>query len=286
MKNSIVLVLVTALAVAGIAAGDANVSVACDSGKTATAKAGSGDCCAAQAAVASAADCEKACAEVAAAVTAGKKDCCKAAVAAAMKASYSTADASGCTRNKTAGSGGCDKSANATAGTTGGCSKSATATASLNDCCKETLTAFHAAMKKSMAAHAGVVWASSSCARGANAVAGMGCDKSKSAAAVAGAGKSGCGSSAAALSYAEVNAREGKQIVLTGNPACAKCTFHSADACEALFQTKDGKIYRVLKNNHYAEMRDADAENGFKVTTRVRKLDGVTYLEIETLKAL
>jgi hypothetical protein len=182
------------------------------------------------------------------------------------------------------------------------------------DCCKETVAGFKAAVAKVYTASASActesaaaatiagtkaecsstaaatIASASCCEKGASAAttasAGSGCDKSASAAAIAG-NKSECSKDAtAALTYAAIKQRAGRRVVLSGNAVCGKCTYEVTESCEALFATADGKVYRLMKNAHVDKMRKADVENGFEITTRVREVDGVKYLEIQNIKAL
>jgi len=86
------------------------------------------------------------------------------------------------------------------------------------------------------------------------------------------------------LTYAEVDLREGRRLVLTGNAVCTKCNFKTTESCSTLFQTADGKVYRLIENNMIKGLRAADED--VQITTTIRKVDGVKYLEVETFKAI
>jgi hypothetical protein len=97
---------------------------------------------------------------------------------------------------------------------------------------------------------------------------------------------SSCSGSAEAA-FASISQREGKRLVLTGEAKCAKCDF-AMEECSPVFQTADGKVYPLVKNDYTKKMKmkKAEAENGFEIVTKVRKLDGVKYLEVRNLKVL
>ncbi len=216
-----------------------------------------------------------------AAMPADANACCKSAVATAVTAGYNA-----CTvgATKTAGAGSCcssDKTAAVTTADTGvwvalsmaalpddahSCCKDAAQAAltSLASACSETASAL------SCSKHAITTTASSSCSKFASTTtAASGCSYSKD---------------KVALTYAEVDLHEGRRLVLTGNTVCSKCTFQSTESCSTLFQTADGNIYRLIDNNMIKGLRAA--EDNVKITTTVRKIDGVKYLEVETFKAI
>jgi hypothetical protein len=80
--------------------------------------------------------------------------------------------------------------------------------------------------------------------------------------------------------------RTGTRLVLTGTALCGMCNLKTTEACTPVFQTADGKIYPLMKNDYVKKMRNTKTDNGFEIVTRVRRVDGVKYLEVEVLKTL
>ncbi len=99
------------------------------------------------------------------------------------------------------------------------------------------------------------------------------------------AGARSCSRSASAATLAEINYREGKRLVLTGNSACG-AELELTESCQSVFKTADGKIYRLMKNGHAKKMQNTKADNGFEIVTYVRLLDGEKYLEVKNFKTL
>ena len=100
------------------------------------------------------------------------------------------------------------------------------------------------------------------------------------------AGASSCSRSASVATLAEINYREGKRVVLTGESVCGHCDLELTESCQAAFKTADGKIYRLMKNKKVTKMQNTKADKGFKIVTRVRKIDGEKYLEVRNFKVL
>ncbi len=104
---------------------------------------------------------------------------------------------------------------------------------------------------------------------------------------------SSCSKDASAASYAEnlkkivdeAPFREGKKIVLTGNMECGKCTYSMA-SCAPMIKTTDGKIYPLAKSDKVSDMRTMKAENGFKVSAKVVKVDGIKFLDVTNVESL
>ena len=228
----------------------------------------------------------------AAAFASDADECCRLAVSAAL-ATYTNkaANARSCSKRaastKTAGGYSCSRSA--ASKTAGGysCSRSAAARAAAKtaraDCCKATLAAFDTAVAKYLTA--GSTSAAYSCSKNAAARA-YACSKSAEAkAATKTTGSYSC-SKSAETSLAAIPYREGKRMELTGSVACGHCDLRSTDACQAVFKTADGNAYPLLENNLVEKMRTTSAKKGYKVVTRVRKLDGTKYLDVETYTTL
>jgi hypothetical protein len=108
----------------------------------------------------------------------------------------------------------------------------------------------------------------------------------------AGAGKScsvsssmSCGGKASKTASIEtVPYREGKRVVLAGHYVCGHCELGVSDGCQPGFQTKDGKNYLLIKNNLSSELRSSARDKDVEIVTRVRKLNGVKYLEVEVIR--
>lgn len=97
-----------------------------------------------------------------------------------------------------------------------------------------------------------------------------------------------CGSKAAQQARMEaITDREGETMVLTGHYVCGRCDLGVSDACQPGFQTKDGKNYLLVKNNlsnRLHELHETAKDSDVEAVTRVKKLDGVKYLEVEAVR--
>lgn len=249
---------------------------------------------------------------------AASSSCCPASTASAKTASTS----SSCSKSsattasvKTAQSSSCSKSTAAQADYTTACVQNALAAMSpeSHECCREAVAA---AMEKvaqhcvagadmasvasttgsanyhcSSSAATTAMSASSGCSKSAAArTAGtIACDKSTKTAGTSEYAKSSCSKNAtASLVYADINQDVGKRVELTGHAVCGKCTLEATEACQSLFQTADGKIYKLIDNKVVKDLRKAesDSDKGFKIVTRVRETDNGKVLEVENFKAL
>jgi hypothetical protein len=226
-------------------------------------------------------------------------------------AAHGAAMSGGCEAHAAGMSAGCSQSAGMHAS---GCPMSAT-TASVenggphaampagSDCCAGKATATTASVNSSdCSAH----MAASTCAKSMTAsecsahmaamAAGTGtCDQAMKASA---AGSSCCSSASAASAGCEkgvesaaikqvsdeVPYAENKRVVLTGSYVCAHCSLHATEACAPMFKTEDGKVYPLMKTSRASDLRKAGKT--VEVSTRVRKIDGVKYLEVTSYKAL
>ncbi|MCZ6767066.1 MAG: hypothetical protein O7D32_09060 [bacterium] len=200
-----------------------------------------------------------------AAMPADAHACCKSAVATAVTAGYNACTAGA---TKTAGAASCCASDKTAAVTTAAAGtwvtfSMAALPADAYPCCKNAAQTALTAIASACSGTASVA----SCSKYAYTTA-SGCSYSKK----------------VSLTYAEVNLHEGRRLVLTGNAVCSKCTFKTTESCSTLFQTADGNIYRLIDNNMIKGLRAA--EDDVKITTTVRKIDGVKYLEVETFKAI
>lgn len=84
----------------------------------------------------------------------------------------------------------------------------------------------------------------------------------------------------------EIPYRESKRMVIAGNMACGSCSYDATASCAPLFKTVDGKVYPLVPGQLVDRMKNAESTNGFEVTTRVKKMDGVKYLDVLAFKAL
>ncbi len=99
------------------------------------------------------------------------------------------------------------------------------------------------------------------------------------------AGAKACGEkNAKTASIEAVNEHEGKAIVLAGHYVCGHCELGLAGGCQPAFQTKDGKNYLLVKNNLSSELRSKARDTEVEIVTRVKKLDGTKYLEVEAIR--
>jgi hypothetical protein len=144
-----------------------------------------------------------------------------------------------------------------------------------------------------------VATAAGSGCRATSAAAAASCDKS--AVKTAGAGSSCCASKTAHAAACEkkqlqsaaikdgvdeIPYRENKRLVLTGNYACAHCALEITEACAPMFKTADGKVYPLMKSARATELRKAGAKNAVEVSVRVRKIEGVKYLDVKSFKSI
>jgi len=83
----------------------------------------------------------------------------------------------------------------------------------------------------------------------------------------------------------ELPYRESARIVVAGNMECGHCSYHATASCAPLFKTADGKVYPLAPGNLVDKMNGERGE-GFEVTARVRKMDGIKYLDVLTFEQL
>lgn len=273
-------VAVAAFAVAFIAAGDLATANACD-GKAKTTTTSASSC--SKSASAKAAK-SSSCTKSASAKTASASSCSKAATA-------KTASASSCSKStaaKTASMGCCASGASAKTASMDHCNKSASAAkvASAGECNASAKTA-------------------SACTKSAKTASASGCNKSASAAKIASGAC--CDGKDAVAGYTktgkekkqshearfaaikeitdEVPFREPKRLVLTGSMQCGHCSYDATASCAPLLKTTEGKVYPLLGSDLVKDMRKAGAAE-YKVSTRVKKVDGINFLEVTAFEAL
>lgn len=179
------------------------------------------------------------------------------------KAQSASADKAGCCAKsaKTASASACAKSAKTASASA--CTKSAK-TASASMCGKSAKTAAH-------------------CCAGENAVAGY---------TKAGADKACCNAAKADKLAAELKTivdevphMERHRVVVAGSMECGHCTYDATASCQPLLKTTDGKVYPLLRNGLVKRMHKSDAKS-FEVSTNVRLINGVKYLEVKSYKSL
>ena len=213
------------------------------------------------------------------------------------------------------------KNTSAQAASAGSCSKDAqaavTTTASASCCAKGTKTTTAGNVHKSMIKSAmvapgaspvintaafaanvqGTTVSADCCKKGTAAAASMdngtmSCDKS-AAAKTASTSKS-CDSAVqtagsaktAAVAVDAVPYRENKRLVLTGSYECGHCGIGATAECAPMFKTADGKVYPLLDSERVSNLRDDKASASVEISTVVKKIDGVKYLDVKSFKAL
>jgi hypothetical protein len=203
-----------------------------------------------------------------------KAESASAAKAGSCAKSAKTASASTCTKSaKTASASTCTKSAKTASASA--CTKSAK-TASASACTKSAKSASASMCGKSAktAAH---------CCAGENAVAGY---------TKAGADRACCNAAKADKLAAELKTivdevphMERYRMVVAGSMECGHCTYDATASCQPLLKTTDGKVYPLLRNGLVKRMHKSDAKS-FEVSTNVRLINGVKYLEVKSYKSL
>lgn len=79
--------------------------------------------------------------------------------------------------------------------------------------------------------------------------------------------------------------RESKRIVVTGEVLCGKCTeIGEMATCQPMVKTSDGKLYPLVKNGVVKKLRACHSENKYKISGRVKKIQGVKYLDVTSVK--
>lgn len=136
--------------------------------------------------------------------------------------------------------------------------------------------------------------ANAGCSKAAAADCAKFCSKTASAGKCCKAGMSACcaGAKRAVHSAAlkkvvdDIPYRESKRLVLTGKVMCGKCGLGELELCQPMIKTEGGKLYPIAKNALARKMRGCQSENAFKISTRVKRIDGVKYLEVTSFTAL
>ncbi|UCG52180.1 MAG: hypothetical protein JSW58_01090 [Candidatus Latescibacterota bacterium] len=122
--------------------------------------------------------------------------------------------------------------------------------------------------------------AASDCSKSCSKTCSKACSKTCSKKSCKGA-KSGSAANIETVPY-----REGRVMVLTGRYVCGNCNLGATKTCHAAFQTSEGKSYLLVKNHLAKKLKRTARETDVMITTRVKKHDGVKYLEVEAIKTL
>jgi hypothetical protein len=187
-------------------------------------------------------------------------------------------------------SGTCDKTAKAT-----------TAKATHSGCCAAATTA-SACTRSASAAKV----ASSACTRTAGSTACTKTSKASAAKVAAGgeccphgaaaryerAGNASCCAKARAAHTAELKKtvdqlpyRENRKVVMSGKLLCGKCDLGAFAECQPLLKTAEGKIYPLAHGLQVKAMRKTGADS-YEVSSQIKKIDGVKFLDVRAFKAL
>ena len=95
-----------------------------------------------------------------------------------------------------------------------------------------------------------------------------------------------CGSKPSKTAKVEtIKDREGSTLVLTGRYVCGHCELGVGEDCQPAFRTTDGKNYLLMKNNLSKQLRSDARDKDVEIVSRIKKLDGVKYLEVEVVRA-
>ena len=92
--------------------------------------------------------------------------------------------------------------------------------------------------------------------------------------------------SSKAASIEDLPYREGTRIVLTGRYVCGLCNLRVTEKCQPGFQTKEGQNYLLVTNNLSDKLHGTARDNDVEIVSRVRKLNGVKYLEVDVVRPL
>jgi hypothetical protein len=94
-----------------------------------------------------------------------------------------------------------------------------------------------------------------------------------------------CGPKAVKTAAVEtISEREGARVVLVGHYACGHCDLGLDGGCQPAFQTKDGKNFLLSRNNLSTELKAEARDKDVEIVTRVKRLDGAKYLEVEVIR--
>ncbi len=127
---------------------------------------------------------------------------------------------------------------------------------------------------------------SSSCSFSTSSYASANRCKSSGKAAVAGYSKKAENDNAALKELVdEIPLANNKRLVVTGAMECGKCTAKTTASCAPLFKTTDGKTYPLWKSSMVKNMQK-DSASEYEVSTRVKKVNGIKYLDVVAYKTM
>ena len=91
---------------------------------------------------------------------------------------------------------------------------------------------------------------------------------------------------ATALSFSALAAD--KEVTITGDGQCAKCTLKETKACQNAIKTADGKTYYLADNKVSKEFHDELCKETKKVTAtgKVKEVDGKMQLTASKLEVV
>jgi hypothetical protein len=78
----------------------------------------------------------------------------------------------------------------------------------------------------------------------------------------------------------ELPHHESKRLVFKGQYVCGKCQLQKFEKCQAMFKTVDGELYPLVSNGKVKKMKRMKSSDGFQITTRVKRIDGVKHLQV------
>lgn len=97
-------------------------------------------------------------------------------------------------------------------------------------------------------------------------------------------------SSLVLLGFATPSFAKSKEVTITGEAKCAKCTLHTADKCQTVIETegKNGKTvtYYLTDNDKAKAFHDSVCKGPKKVTATglMKKVDGKRELAVTEIK--
>jgi hypothetical protein len=95
-----------------------------------------------------------------------------------------------------------------------------------------------------------------------------------------------CGAKSTKTAKVEsIEAIEGEVFTLTGRYVCGSCELGIGEGCQPAFKTTDGKNYLLSRNNLSKKLREEARDTNVEIVSRVKKYDGVKYLEVEAVRA-
>ncbi len=236
--------------------------------------------------------CDKATKTASAASTDNSKDCSKDAKASATAASTQAAQSCCAKGGKTTTAGNVHKSMIKSAMVAPGASpviNTAAFAANLNGTTVPAGAAASCCESKSASAASAAGCDKSAAVQTAGAGSMHACDSaSKTAHAKTAGSAESCDKSTktAAASVDAIPYREDKRLVLTGNYECGHCGIGATAECSPMFKTADGKVYPLWNSDQVSTLRADKGAKNVEIATVVKKVDGVKYLDVKSVKLL